>query len=160
MARSTSSHHQQTHLTMWPRAGKPRMRTLFSSRLSFKMKLRYASIRPLTCCGDNSVDMHRDASCMRLSTVDPPVNLTMAAVTCRVRRIFYEGFFSRISLHDRGSIAAHTTRERTNSTRKRSIRTASVIASNCRHHTQLSISHLQCISLHARLMNFPNTCKA
>ena len=37
---------------------------------------------------------------------------------------------------------------------------ASVITSNCRHHTQLSISHLQFISLHARLMNFPNTCKA
>ena len=36
----------------------------------------------------------------------------------------------------------------------------SVITSNCRHHTQLSISHLQFISLHARLMNFPNTCKA
>ena len=37
---------------------------------------------------------------------------------------------------------------------------ASVITSNCRHHTQPSISHLQFISLHARLMNFPNTCKA
>ena len=37
---------------------------------------------------------------------------------------------------------------------------ASVITSNCRHHTQLSFSHLQFISLHARLMNFPNTCKA
>ena len=37
---------------------------------------------------------------------------------------------------------------------------AGVITSNCRHHTQLSISHLQFISLHACLMNFPNTCKA
>ena len=37
---------------------------------------------------------------------------------------------------------------------------ASVITSNCRHHTQLSISHLQFISLHARLTNSPNTCKA